>query len=80
MAYTEEEKLQIAKNALKHKIMQIETWADFKLFALNVSTAKIKNLVRAALAINREDHVNSQTTSTTGIENVDEFYVEVGEL
>jgi hypothetical protein len=78
MAYTEDQKVQIAKNALKHKIMQIETMTTFYAFAAAVTEEKILNLARADLVINRENAVSSGTSADTEIENIDLFDAELG--
>jgi hypothetical protein len=80
MAYTEAEKLNIIKQAFKHKWMQLETLAQLYAWAAVVSETKIINMARNALVINRENAVSAGATSDQSIADIDELDAELAAI
>lgn len=68
MAFTDDEKLNFAKQALKTKIMAIAEWPTFKSLVENITPAQFKNLIKVALAaekVKRQEAADAITSEVT---------------
>jgi len=65
MAFTDQEKLFTAKMALEKKILQVDTWANFKDLVQNITSNQLKNLIKAAIATKKTEAQGLAIDSTT---------------
>ena len=64
MAFTDDQKLNFAKQALKVRIMAVEEWTTFKSLVENITSNQLKNLIKSALADEKEREETEATEST----------------
>jgi len=65
MAFTDAEKLFTAKMALEKKILQVDTWANFKNLVQNITSNQLKNLILNAIATKKTEAQSLAIDSTT---------------
>jgi len=65
MAFTDAEKLFTAKMALEKKILQVDTWANFKSLVQNITSNQLKNLILNAIATKKTEAQSLAIDSTT---------------
>jgi len=80
MAFTDEEKLAIAKQAIKKKVMEVETWDALKTFVLNVTPARLVTVIRNAIDDRLAELEDQITVTNTVIANLDSMSDEVDTL
>ena len=77
MAFTDEQKLNFAKQALKVRIMAVEEWTTFKSLVENITSNQLKNLIKSALADEKEREETEATESTADAADYQSLWDEI---
>lgn len=80
MAFTDEQKLNFAKQGLKTRIMAVEDWTTFKSLVANITPAQFKNLIKSALADQITVQESWAAEATTTAADYTELHTEVNEI
>ena len=77
MAFTDEQKLNFAKQALKIRVMAVDEWATFKSLVENITSNQLKNLIKSALADEKEREETEATESTADAADYQSLWDEI---
>ena len=77
MAFTDEEKLNYSKQALKKKIMQVDDWGTLENFVVNITTQQLKTLINNALTAEELKETATAAVSTTTATDLDDLQSEI---
>ena len=64
MAFTDEQKLNFAKQALKIRVMAVSEWSTFKSLVENITSNQLKSLIKSALA-DEKDREEAEVAEST---------------
>lgn len=74
---TDEEKLEMTKEAFRRKLDSVATWADFKTLMNNITKQQVINFVKNNLEQNATNYRDAATNCTDKADDIEFLVVEV---